>query len=474
MSNRKTNPGLLKKRFRKVSLSLLSVGALLAGLIGPVSPATAAAPLPTIVRICDGSVSGQWGPDYAVSSDLTASVTPLSDTEAAYATVGIDTYWPMHDSAPEQGYDLLMDVSTSLASSEENARNGLADIPYEGAVTVVLSVPDGYTGTDALLRAYTYNAQFEPVDITSQVTGLTTDSDSVSYTLPSAGASVSLNLKAAGSSSTDNTSTDDSSTDDTTSTPNDSSSDDTSTDDSSTDDTTGTPDDSSSDDTSTDDSSTDDTTGTPDDSSSDDASTDDSSTDDATGTPDDSSSDDASTDDSSTDDATGTPDDSSSDDSSSEVPDDSSDPVHPAASSAEYDEALKDVTSALTAAAATGSPAAVTLQEGTALPASIMELLSRNASLKLIFSFNYLGTDYTITIPGGTDAFDKSIPWYGPQWLLDHFGPNAKALHTYKVVSGDTLSKIARRLHTTVSDLRRKNPQITDPNLIRIGQLIKY
>ncbi|MBR6380776.1 MAG: LysM peptidoglycan-binding domain-containing protein [Lachnospiraceae bacterium] len=103
-----------------------------------------------------------------------------------------------------------------------------------------------------------------------------------------------------------------------------------------------------------------------------------------------------------------------------------------------------------------------------------MELLSRNASLKLIFSFNYLGTDYTITIPGGTDAFDKSIPWYGPQWLLDHFGPNAKALHTYKVVSGDTLSKIARRLHTTVSDLRRKNPQITDPNLIRIGQLIKY
>ncbi|HWI48415.1 MAG TPA: glycoside hydrolase family protein [Rummeliibacillus sp.] len=43
----------------------------------------------------------------------------------------------------------------------------------------------------------------------------------------------------------------------------------------------------------------------------------------------------------------------------------------------------------------------------------------------------------------------------------------------YKVRSGDNLTKIAKRQHTTVSHLLELNPSIKNPNIIIIGQLIK-
>jgi len=43
----------------------------------------------------------------------------------------------------------------------------------------------------------------------------------------------------------------------------------------------------------------------------------------------------------------------------------------------------------------------------------------------------------------------------------------------YQVVSGDTLSGIAVRYHTTVSDLLALNPDITNPNLIDVGQILQ-
>lgn len=43
---------------------------------------------------------------------------------------------------------------------------------------------------------------------------------------------------------------------------------------------------------------------------------------------------------------------------------------------------------------------------------------------------------------------------------------------TYTVRSGGTLFGIAERFDTSVSAIVRSNPSITDPNVIRIGQVI--
>ena len=45
-------------------------------------------------------------------------------------------------------------------------------------------------------------------------------------------------------------------------------------------------------------------------------------------------------------------------------------------------------------------------------------------------------------------------------------------LLTYKVVKGDTLSEVAKRYNTTVSELQRLNPSIKDVNKIHIGMTI--
>ena len=43
----------------------------------------------------------------------------------------------------------------------------------------------------------------------------------------------------------------------------------------------------------------------------------------------------------------------------------------------------------------------------------------------------------------------------------------------YTVQSGDTLSKIAKRYGTTVSNIMALNPQIKDANKISVGQVIR-
>jgi len=48
----------------------------------------------------------------------------------------------------------------------------------------------------------------------------------------------------------------------------------------------------------------------------------------------------------------------------------------------------------------------------------------------------------------------------------------SSSTHSYKVVSGDTLSGIAKKFNTTLQELVRING-ITNPDLIRVGQIIK-
>jgi len=51
--------------------------------------------------------------------------------------------------------------------------------------------------------------------------------------------------------------------------------------------------------------------------------------------------------------------------------------------------------------------------------------------------------------------------------------PPPPSTSTYVVQRGDTLSSIARRFGTTVQTLLNLNPQITNPNVIFPGQVIR-
>lgn len=63
------------------------------------------------------------------------------------------------------------------------------------------------------------------------------------------------------------------------------------------------------------------------------------------------------------------------------------------------------------------------------------------------------------------------VAWACVDWYTSEEPPRPQ--RTYVVQQGDTLSGIARRFRVTLSDLEEANPEITDPNLIFPGQVIK-
>ena len=115
-----------------------------------------------------------------------------------------------------------------------------------------------------------------------------------------------------------------------------------------------------------------------------------------------------------------------------------------------------------------------------ALPYEIMKTLQDNPMLTLAYTFPFNGSTVTVTIPGSKVEADPAIEWYGPAYLVGHFGTgaifaNVDAANTgvYIVKRGDTLTDIARVFGTTVQALVDKNG-IKNPNLIYVGQKIKY
>lgn len=131
-----------------------------------------------------------------------------------------------------------------------------------------------------------------------------------------------------------------------------------------------------------------------------------------------------------------------------------------------------------------GGAQTVLWDKGTALPYDIMKTLQDNPKITLVFSYTYQGKDYKVTIPGSSVKADPTIPWYGPLYLYELYGIHSGATpvatlntragsRTYTVISGDTLSEIARELGTTVSKLVELN-NIENPNRISIGQVLKY
>lgn len=102
-----------------------------------------------------------------------------------------------------------------------------------------------------------------------------------------------------------------------------------------------------------------------------------------------------------------------------------------------------------------------------------------DTTVKAIIETNNLGPNavirigQTLIIPGanqnstaGTSISTNSSSTVATQHNLDLFANGAS---TYTVVSGDTLSSIAKRFNTTVSSLSQTN-SISNPNVIRVGQ----
>ena len=78
------------------------------------------------------------------------------------------------------------------------------------------------------------------------------------------------------------------------------------------------------------------------------------------------------------------------------------------------------------------------------------------ASLNSIANYNLIYEGQRMTVPSGV-----AVPV-----------PPPAAGGTYTVQQGDTLKKIATRINVTVNDILLVNPQITDANLIYVGQVI--
>lgn len=59
---------------------------------------------------------------------------------------------------------------------------------------------------------------------------------------------------------------------------------------------------------------------------------------------------------------------------------------------------------------------------GDSLPTYIMTLINKG-KFDFVFAFNYEGVDHVVRIPSGkAPEPDIEIPWYGPLWLLEHYG----------------------------------------------------
>ncbi len=120
-----------------------------------------------------------------------------------------------------------------------------------------------------------------------------------------------------------------------------------------------------------------------------------------------------------------------------------------------------------------------------------MKALLNKKTISLRMQYNYNGVEYDIIINAGT-AMNDNIPYYGPLYLAalypttnifvqgislpfasyDGVATMGVITGIYIARPGDSLYKIARQHGLTVFDLKMKNPQIKNINLIHVGQAI--
>ena len=88
------------------------------------------------------------------------------------------------------------------------------------------------------------------------------------------------------------------------------------------------------------------------------------------------------------------------------------------------------------------------------------------ANLNSIYNYNLIYEGQRLTVPSGSGV-PGPTPYPQPQPQ-----PGPVSGGTYVVQWGDTLRKIAGRLNVNVNDLIAVNPQLWNPNLIFVGQVI--
>jgi len=146
-----------------------------------------------------------------------------------------------------------------------------------------------------------------------------------------------------------------------------------------------------------------------------------------------------------------------------------------------FDELRGLLNKAVSDARTTGQNQTVTWNKGTSLPYDVMKMLQDNPKVTLVFSYTYLGQNYTVTIPGSAVIANPAVQWYGPVYLYALYGNNKAALQpsqipsatgTYTIKPGDSLSAIAKRLKTTVKHLKDVN-NIKDVDKIKPGMVLK-
>jgi len=89
------------------------------------------------------------------------------------------------------------------------------------------------------------------------------------------------------------------------------------------------------------------------------------------------------------------------------------------------------------------------------------------------------GTSMDVLVGLNADITNINVIYEGQRMVVPSGSgvpstPPPASGQTYTVQRGDTLRKIADRLNTTVDALLKANPQIGDPNLIYVGQVINF
>lgn len=102
-----------------------------------------------------------------------------------------------------------------------------------------------------------------------------------------------------------------------------------------------------------------------------------------------------------------------------------------------------------------------------AVAASNDYVVQRGDSLSKIASDHGLGLQQVLEL--NPQIANPSLIYPGQ---IVHLGGAVASYHPYKVIAGDTLGAIALKFGMTLTQLLLINPQITNPNLIQIGQEI--
>ena len=145
----------------------------------------------------------------------------------------------------------------------------------------------------------------------------------------------------------------------------------------------------------------------------------------------------------------------------------------------EYGDYLDELRERLRYAIALGGEQSVYWNKGTSLPKDILKTLEDHPDITLVFDYVYENEKYSVTMPGKIVKTVEGVEWYGPVYLYCTYGKAEAEVATseisgiYVVKSGDTLSRIARKLHVKQKYLVDVN-KIKNPDFIRAGQVLKY